>query len=205
MSRFFDGVHEIARDHARDDLYEHVRTLGVPAELAPRGDPAESVLRGPSLGLVMIPPPHGLIRSVNVRRVINGDQDDYFTDYAVPDSRLSGLDTSRLEITSAATGGFWPFRDPTGVEWRGNDLNLGILQRLNDDSSLAEHLLRRLFPRRPISIKAHQQSELWTITVPGGDTNLFNVLLPRLDLPSPDQWHCYQHIARHLVGTSLSS
>jgi hypothetical protein len=205
VGRFFEGLHEVARDHARDEFCQSLRALGFPAELAPRGAAEERVLGGQSLGLVTIPPPYGLIRWANVRKEMSGDDDDYYTDDAVPDPRLHHPDTARLDIKCTTTGGFWPFRDPTGVEWRGNDLDLGILRRLNGDSSLVEPLLGRIFPRRPLRIGAPKQGGLWTITVPGGDTTVFllGILRPKIDFPLIEQWRCYQAIARHLLDTPL--
>src|SRR5437763_14500174 len=66
MGSFFEALRERYRDHARDDLRESLRHLGVPARLAPRGAREVAIPGGDSLGLVTIPP-QGPIRSVNVR------------------------------------------------------------------------------------------------------------------------------------------
>jgi hypothetical protein len=234
MGGIFAGLHEVLRNHARDDLCRSLRALGVPAALAPRGAPEEHILGGRSLGLVTIPPPHGPIRWVNVRKEFFFGDDfvyaEYATDYAIPDPRLRRKNTPRLDIWGITTGGSRPFRnptgvrwrllelawlsisirtrpvrDPTGVRWRGDDLDLGILRRLDGDSSLAEPLVGRTFPRRPLRIRAPEEGGLWTITVPGGDTTAFylDMFRPKLDLPSMDRWRCYRAIARHLLDTPI--
>jgi hypothetical protein len=203
MGAYFDDMEEIRRNPVRFEFYEGLRSLGVPAALAPYGAPAEQDIWGKSRGTVNIS--KGPIRWVQVRTEICGDDDEYLTDYAVPDTRLCDLDTSRLEIKCTATGGFWPFRAPSGVRWRGNDLGLGMLQRLDEDTSLAGPLLGRVYSRRAVTIKAPARRGYWTIIVPGGITGLASLVTrrPMVDIPKLDQWHCYQAIAQHLLDTPI--
>lgn len=183
--------------------------LGLPAELAPRGAPLEQLHGGRSLGLITLAPEYQLIRWINVRTEPSGDDDDYFTDYMVPDPRLQDRDLSKLDVRCRARGGLWPFRGPSKIEWQGNDLGLGIPNRLNNDDALVGPLLARHFAGRPLRIRASHQHGLWTLTVPGGDTtvlpHLFGVDWPQLDVPQAEQWHCYQSLARHLLQTPIVS
>ena len=95
------------------------------------------------------------------------------TQFGVPDPR-TGPKFHRLEITSIRSKKFPLLGQVIGVQWKGNDLGLGIVQRLSSDASVRAAVMHG----RDVKIKVSPDRNCWLVSsyyVEGPDT-LGNVL-----------------------------
>ena len=121
-------VSESMRNKTRDELCAHLKSLGIDAQMAQHYRQEEdydcSVWGGRSLGLIDIF--EGPIRWVTL---ITGSGDSgtwYLIKYGIPDSRVA-LNCPKVQLYSN-------FDYKMAIrEWKGEDSNLGILQRLNEN------------------------------------------------------------------------
>jgi hypothetical protein len=143
---FFDKIREKYRDRTRDNVCAGLRELGIDAQMAPRGRTEERLGKGNSLGVIDIA--NGPIRWVNIYIVrpsgegsLPFEREQYYTDYGVPDPRLRPQSSkphykSVHKKTALLRGQVIDFY------WKGKDFGLGILDRLNDDTSLKDSLMK---------------------------------------------------------------
>ena len=204
---FFSKVWQALRDTTRDEFCAHLQSLGIDAQMAPRGRAEERIFPRDrrslwSLGVIDIA--EGPIRWVNVTRGTldtdnETDRSPYLV-YGVPDPKVrSRFPEVRLEAISVhepvPERRWWflkfPVRGPViRVGWGGYDFGLGIVRHLNQNV---------LVPRPPLEspygvsfeIGAYPDRRCWILTV--------NWVLA----PSKQEWDHYQSIARHLLGTLL--
>jgi len=176
---FFDKVKEPFRDKRRDDLCASLQSIGIDAKLAERWRAEENIECGvysESLGMIDIR--EGSIRWVNV--VSRSGQApagaSLYVKYGVPDSRFWYVSKPTLEIESTCKKGNW--------QWKGTDSGLGIIDRLNGDSSIEYALLQSNSPA--IRIRAYPDHICWVISTEWA--------------LSEELWNCYQMIARHLLA-----
>ena len=73
------------------------------------------------------------------------------------------------------------------MQWMGDDLDLGIIDRLNDDESLKQPIIES----RDVGISASAELPGW-IVFTFSSTGHFS-------LPSRQAWDCYQAIAHNLL------
>jgi hypothetical protein len=78
------------------------------------------------------------------------------------------------------------FGEALDLRWKGKDLGLRIIDRMNNDISLKQLLMKS--DVLPIHINAYGGYRCWTIQ---------HYPSP---LPEAEQWRCYQAIARHLLA-----
>ena len=189
---FFGKVREAFRDKEQDKItsfYTGLQSLGISAQILPRGRPEESIRQG-SKGLVDIP--EGPIRWINLRRVTShsgsGLVTGYFIDYGVPDLRL-GPNSPKLIIKSVRIKNIPLLGEIVDLRWKGKDEGLGIIGRLNSDTSLK----RPIMISHDVYIQGYGTHRCWIISMPSDWST-------RWDVPSRDLWNCYQGIARHLLA-----
>ena len=183
---FFGKVREAFRREQQDErtsFYTGLQSLGISAQILPRGRPEESIRQG-SKGLVDIP--EGPIRWINLRRITHPT--DYFIDYGVPDLRL-GPNSPKLLIKSVRIKNFPLLGEIVDLRWKGKDAGLGIIGLLNSDTSLK----RPIMVSRDVYIQGYGKHRCWIISMPSDWST-------RWDVPSRDLWNCYQGIARHLLA-----
>lgn len=210
---FFSKVREAHRDKTRDKLCAHLRSLGIEAQMAPRGRAEENIYTGPRESLGIIDIAKGPIPWVNVTSAtmsVGGDPDrrmPYYLVYGVPDTRI-GLGFPNVRVKAVSVKKFergWLARlhgvkVAIGVRWEGEDFGLGIVQHLSQDVSLASAitdgqsfgLISEENPRDgPVEILAYPDRSWWMLTTKEALT------------PSKQEWDCYQSIASYLLGTPL--
>ena len=174
------------RDKMRDDICAGLRALGVDAKMAVRGRAEEHSSAGTfSLGVIDIP--EGPIRWVNVYRV-EGDRrtgpPEYYTEYGVPDPRLN-MNSPWTEIKSVRKKNFPLVGKVVDLHWEGKDNGLGIILRLNSDTSIKEPIMKS----GDVKISNHRYLRCWIISP--------SVVVSR------QPWNCYQRIAKHLLSAPL--
>lgn len=192
-----------SEDCTRDNICAGLRSLGIDAQMEERGQPEEEIRPyghsrfGVSLGLIDIP--EGPIHWVNVRKMVifwgrmggeplggpssAGMGFDRYADYAVPDPRLSpSFHTIRMTSVLARTS---PSVDEVvDLHWEGNDLGLGIIDRLNSDEFIKGEIMRS---GDNVEIDAHPDDGCWIIST-------------EAKVPSQSLWRCYEAIAQHLLA-----
>ena len=168
-------------DTTRDKLCAGLRAMGVGAWMAERGRPEEKTGKG-SLGVIDIG--QGPIRWVNVREVGDSENTAYMTEYGVPDQRH----LPQLQIRSVRVKTFPVFGRVIDVRWKGNDLGLGIAQRLSNDESIRGAIMGT---RDEVTVQACSYLGCWLIV---RDTEA---------APSQEQLGCYQAIAENLLVQRL--
>ena len=104
----------------------------------------------------------------------------YYIQYVVPDPRL-GLDSPEMKIKSVRKKTFPLFGRVVDLHWKGNDLGLGIIDRLNSDISIK----RTLMHTDDVIIRALN----WC----------FVISKEKMESPTKEGWNCYQAIAKHLL------
>jgi len=179
MISFFDKVKETFRDKTRDNLCASLQRIGIDAKLAERYLGEENIECGvysKSLGIINIR--EGPIRWVNV--VHRSDQApagaSLYVKYGVPDSRLWAVIKPKLKVESDRKKDNW--------QWKGKDSSLGLIDRLNRDTSIGYSLLQSKSPE--ITIRANPDYSCWVISTQ--------------EALSEELWNCYQMIARHLLA-----
>jgi hypothetical protein len=197
-----DIFKEITRDHTRDDFCDGLRSLGIAADLAPRGRPEESIRshRGQeSLGLIEIR--SGSIAWVNIWREKSEDGSDYYADYSIPDARLRDGDVAGIRLRSV-----WirdvPIVGPIkGTRWKGDGPGRRIAAWLNTLNVAADH--RPASGEPPVSVWAHLGHWIMTVHISVSFGLLSWILAPRL-LPTEEGWRFYQDVAAALLEVDLA-
>ena len=172
-----------------DEILAYLRQLGFDAELAAEGfeDRADRD-KGLAAGSIAVANnPIGLI--VVVSSYEAGTDSQFGHEWF---SRTCRVSDDRLGATHEATtlvcgDALDSSRSKTYV-WRGDDLTLGLLERVQGDPQLAPSIVRRM------EVRAHLGH--WTIK--DGDWTH-----PR-DIPIAERWALYQRIAHHLLAVSLA-
>ena len=184
VTRVFRWLGEALRDKKRDELCAGLCAIDVEARMAVRGRPEEETGPG-SLGLIGIA--DSLIPWINVRRVGSGENLVYITEYGVPDPRY----LPQLEIRSVRVKTFPILGRVIDVRWEareGNDLGLGIVDRLGYDPAIKDVIMGT---GDEVTVVARRDYGCWLIRCRTAAT------------PSPEQWGCYQTIAERLLATPL--
>jgi hypothetical protein len=183
---------EKVRDKTRDRICADLQGLGVKAHMATRGQLEENMgstfleLKE-SLGIIYIS--DSPIRWIDVRRSIAVSKDDFrqlscYIVCGVPDFRLNPK--VKLQIESDHFKRFLLWRkEKVALRWRGKDSGLGIIRRLDSDTSINQTIMMSDFELRIRSISDHK---CWIISTE------FNDILSR------ELWDCYQAIAQHLLA-----
>jgi hypothetical protein len=194
LRNLFLNIKEFCRDKTRDEICAHLQALGIDARMVERGGPEENIertfgLREKSLGLIHIP--EGPIRWVNVWKRGGGEheKDHYYTDCGVPDARLPS-DSPRIRINVIRKKTVPLVGKVVDLCWGGNDLGLGIINRLNSDDQLRHTIMGS----HDVAIKGIGDYGCWIISAEQKYEGL-----------SPWLWSCYQAIARHLLAEWSSS
>lgn len=211
---FFDKVQETFRDKdtTRDDLCAGLQSMGIDAQMAERGRIEECIEYGSQYSLGLIDIPEGPIRWINVIRIVGGGLSMigsyYYMQCGVPDSRLRS-NSPKVEIKSTLKGDNW--------QWKGKDSRLGIIERLNSDTSLGYALLGyallqskgkesgwRISPTSVEYVLHWRKSPEMTIRavalIPCPERNCWLISSQMTGMPSEELWSCYQAIARHLLA-----
>jgi len=113
----------------------------------------------------------------------------YYIDYVIPDPTLTP-DFPKVKVKAVRKKSFPLVGGAVDVEWRGKDFGLGIVGRLDGDSSLRNTITQR---NNDVEIRAYPDHECWLIT------ESFSFQSP----PTRELWDCYQTIARHLLAARL--
>ena len=181
---FWHAARERFRDKFRDRVCAGLRKLGIDAQMSLRGRIEEMVCGGESLGIIDID--NSPITWINTRREKgDGGQSShvyYFIDYGILDNRL-GQNSNLLEIRTIRVKTIPWFGRVVDLRWEGEDLNLGIISRLNSDISLKPPIMRSY----DVMIHADGQHGYWIISA------------ETIEVPSPELWSCYEAIAQHLL------
>ena len=183
---FISKVREALRNKTREEFCAHLQSLGIDAQLAPRGS-AQEKLYARSLGVIDIV--EGPIRWVNVLKAsypdANDDVDRYLV-YGVPDPKIqSGF--PKVGVESVSVRNFPLFGRFIGVRWKGEDFGLGIVEHISQNIVAREFF--ESTREGSFEIRACPDWRCWILKV--------EVVL---DL-SKQEWDSYQSIARHLLGT----
>jgi len=188
-------LRENFQEKTRENICAGLQGLGIDAQMAARGRVEEKITSGFSLlrsrerqlGLIDIR--KGPIRWINVRKAEAGGDaglvtpDIYYTDYGVPDHRIKPS-YSQPWIKSVPKKTFPVLSKVTDLRWKGKDLALGVISRLNSDISIKDPIRRSC----DVNIRAHGYHSCWIIS-----TKTRNP-------PSMELWNCYQAIAAHLLA-----
>ena len=164
-------------DKTRDKLCAGLQAIGVDARTAERGRPEEKTGAG-SLGVIDIG--RSPIRWINVRVYDAGETTVHITEYGVPDSRY----LPELGIQSVRVKTFPIFGPVIDVRWKGNDLGLGIVERLGSDAAIKGAIMGN--------------GDELTI-VARGDYGGWLIRRGTTATPLAEQWGCYQAIAERLL------
>ena len=186
---FLDKVRETLRDKSGDELCAHLRSLGIDAQMAPRGRAREYIAAKKglvetweSLGVVDIS--GGLIHWVNVLRERTEHVTLYGIDYGVPDPNMTpGF--PMVEVKMVVKKSFLLVGRVIDIEWRGNRHGKSVAADLNNDSSLKNPLIER---EMKVKIRAYPYDGCWLI------------MEEKLKPPTIEVWECYQRIAQHLLS-----
>jgi hypothetical protein len=127
----------------RDELYQHLKSLGIDASLVEKGDDREKIGLGrtsgqKSEGIIKVADKN--IDSINIASVSSQYGTHYFADYLVHSPNTIGnrtLKKTRLNRKKSS-----PFRGKVvAIEWKGDE---SLARSLNLDYSLEERLLSSL-------------------------------------------------------------
>lgn len=149
----------------------------------------------------------GPIQQVNIRDEgdgpwVQGDTGPsrkHYADFVIPDPRSTSQPWRNFHIYSCKVRTFPLIGRVVKCSWKGNDLGLGILNRLSDDGPVNSLLMKSKV------VHIHVTREAWIITVQviiHESGRLNEEQLVRFTSPGP-QLACYQAIARHLLDTPI--
>ena len=186
----FSNLQESFRDYSRDNICASLQSIGIKAQLGERGRDEEKSGRG-SLGIIDIP--EEPIRWINVCRGLKGgwggpgDRAErvYYTLYGVPDHRL-GANSRKIQIKSVRIKSQGQVVD---LNWKGKDLGLGIIDRLNSDLDLKQFITTI----GEVKILAYYTFRCWVIVTE------WHGLISR------ELWNCYLKIADYLLEAKLDN
>ena len=132
---FFSKLREALRDKTTDKFCAHLQSLGIEAQMAPRGRAEEKIYTGPRQSLGVIDIAKGPIPWVNVTSATSawGPVEDITTmprylAYGVPDTRI-GPRFPKVGVRAVSVEkperGWWARlsgeREVIGVHWEGDD------------------------------------------------------------------------------------
>ena len=180
------------RDTTRDEFCAGLQSMGINAQMAERGRTEENIERvfvRKSLGLIDLP--EGPISWVNIvieRELIkiifaNPTGFLHVYKYGVPDTRLD-LNSPKVKIKSFRKKESPLVGEIIDLYWRGKDFGLGIIDRLNSDTST----------RRPMNIDHDVHVRTY------GKHGLWIISFEEREPPSKDMWNWFQTIANHLLA-----
>ena len=172
---------EVMSDHAREDLCEGLRAMGIDTRMEERGQREENSGVW-SYGLIDIA--EGPIRWVNVDDTGGQERANNIAIYGVPDSRY----LPHVQIRSVRVKTF--LRRAIDVRWKGNDLGLGIAQRLSNDEAIRGAIMAT---GDEVTVVAAPDHGCWLIRRKTAVT------------PSLEQWGCYRAIAESLLRAPLQA
>ena len=137
-------MQERLRDKTRDTLAEALQTLGVPAEMAERGRPEESLgkrLFCRSLGVIDIK--EGPIAWVNTIKKDGSDKSppQWWFIFGIPDNRKMPKEGA-IKLTTLRKKSFPLFGRVLDVSWRGKDMGTGLTSVLSEDTTVDEMVKR---------------------------------------------------------------
>ena len=192
----FSKLGDRFRDHTRDNICIALQRLGISAQLAARGQPEERVYSPitwsfcrwtpawvrdsvyGSLGVIEVT--DTAIRWVNVKSY-GGEDSDYYIDHGVPDPRIEPrFPKVRVNSIRVRTRPLIGMVDD--LRWERKDFGLGIVDRLNGDTSLKGPIIGT----RDVEIRVCRGHVSWVLST------------GTPDVPSRALWDCYQAIAQHL-------
>jgi hypothetical protein len=186
---FLQSVKELFRDKTRDRICAGLRMLGIDAQMSLRGRIEERVCGGNSLGIIDIH--NSPIDWVNIRKETRGSGENrnvyHFIEYGIPDNRL-GSNSDLIGIKTVSIKTIPLVGRIKDIRWEGEELNLGIISRLNDDISLKYPIMKS----HDLSITANGKYGCWVIST---ETR---------KIPTADLWSCYEAIAQHLRAEWLT-
>ncbi len=188
--RLLQAIGEKLRNHTRDAICDDLRCLGLNAQMAPRGrwEEMRSGSFGRSLGLITIP--QGPIQWINIQEYSDEFYLDYYVIFGIPDSRLGDRSLGKFKINCFNVLKI-PLVGVIKLSWKGNDLGLGIVDRLSGDESVTSFLAAS----RYVEIRAF--TGFWTISVDVRGGKFFD---GRPRFATRERWDCYQAIAGHLLA-----
>ena len=164
---FFSEVREAFRDKRRKELCADLQSLGIDAQMAPRGRVEENTYTDPILSLGVIDILDGPIRWVNVTcRLTSDEETTRHLVYGVPDPKVRpGFPEVRINaIPIRERERFWLSRRVTGVRWEGNDFGLGIVQHVWPNVLIPRAFLESLGVDS-FEIRADPDRGCWILTV----------------------------------------
>lgn len=181
LEETYSTLKETYRDKTRDDICDHLQSLGIDAQMVERSRAEEKIECGgynKSLGMIVIS--KGPIRWINVVKRSVGQDVTYVVKYGVPDPIL-GPNSPEPSIRSVIDSS----KEVLDLKWEGKDSG-GIVNRLNNDILLKQTII--MMRRLEVNIRAHSDHGCWIIS-----TNTGAQL-------SVELWNCNQRIARHLLA-----
>ena len=188
----------------RDAFFAGLEEIGVKAEMV---DPEEFGYSTESFGFLRTWKVIGLIkiaegpitRAVMMRTRVR-HRAAYFVCYLAPDIEIDTRNQVNIHsLRETARVGFLGLKKrSTKFDWAGQDLDLGIVERLNADKDLKDFLLVN---DSNVEITINPQDGYWGLTtnvLHGREGGALSPNRPRS--PTTQEWQCYESIARHLVG-----
>ena len=127
----------------------------------------------------------------------------FYIRYGIPDSRLV-TKSLKVNVSLILSRSFPHFGKITGLQWKGNDSGLGIIQHLNSDLQIKEAILMDLGDWSP---PFWVENPLWILARPSPEA-YWLIVTPyyypgRRGFPSRELWYCYQKIAGQLLLTPI--
>ncbi|HEY31724.1 MAG TPA: hypothetical protein G4O10_01310 [Dehalococcoidia bacterium] len=215
FGRIIDRIAGRSKDKTRHRLCTHLRTIGLNVQVAERGLPEEGIyggLLGTSLGLLAVQ--ESPIRWINMlEHPASRYASAAFTYvYVVPDQRVrSG---GYLELRSTRQRNASVYGRVIDLSWTANfvgtrvttaadeewdeEMEEGLLDRLNNDTPLKEGLIRL---NEDIMVRSVPNFWCWAISSGSYQESGLGQESRRM-APSQEQWECYEMIARHLLESS---
>ena len=196
-SMFRQALREKFRSHTRDEMCAALQAIGVQAQMLERGRPEEKITRGRRKSLGIIDIQDELIRWVDVKKGFTHDYEDgrdtyWDIEYGVPDSRLIAC-CHKVKIKTVRLKTIPVFGKVVDLKWEGEDLGLGLSERLNFDVLLNKLLM----DTHDMEIGSYPEDSCWILTASPSTEK------QPTPAPSVYLWECYQAIARHLLATPI--
>jgi len=199
---FFHKLRELVSskpDRTREELCAVLQSYGVEVQLAVRKRPEEKIgsgrwrnigpvpflaaTQGISLGVIDVTT--GLIRWVNVLEYQWEDSPtDHWYLYAVPDCRIHA-EFPKVRLKLAVMRKSW-YRETIGVNWKGEDYGLGIIERLSKLSITN------------VIIDSHRQGIDADLEIDAEPKHGYWLMWTKT-VPTRELWDCYQSIAVELL------
>jgi len=216
FSRILDIIIGKSKNRTRQRLCTHLRTLDLNVQIPERGLPEEGIsggLMGTSIGLIEVQ--GSPIRWINMlEHPASRYASAAFTNvYVVPDRRVrSG---GYLELHSVRQRNASVYGRVIDLYWTANfvgtrvtatlegewdeDMEDRLLDRINNDTSLKESLIRL---NEDITVRSVPNFWCWAISSGSYQENGLGLEARRLG-PSREQWDCYEIIARRLLESGV--